>query len=151
MPSIPVTPLAAAVLDRLEVAAGLNVFAAGKVDAPVDSNAQAYPFAVLYPAPGSPAVPSLSGPTDSLDWRFQITCGGGDVTRALKAVDAARAALTDWEPGVIPTAGASVGRVQELDDYQPGPPAQEGAEPRSRWSTALLFTAPVTILEGGQT
>lgn len=64
------------------------------IDPPLDDDKRVHAYAVYYPGGGFAHAQLACGGTDSLDWTFQITCAGGDRTRALWSVNKVRAALS---------------------------------------------------------
>lgn len=61
---------------------------------PLDDDGRVHAYAVYYPSPGWAHALLAGGETDSLDWSFQVTCAGGDRTRALWCADKLRTALS---------------------------------------------------------
>lgn len=84
-----------AVWARLETVSGVNAYD-GEVPArpPVDSDSRVSSYAVLYYSPGRRYASALNGAQGSVDGTFQVTCVGGDPTRALWCVDRVIESLT---------------------------------------------------------
>jgi hypothetical protein len=61
---------------------------------PLDPDGRVRAYAVLYTSPGNLHSTSLDGGQRSLLGSVQVTCVGGDTTRALGCVDAVRSGLT---------------------------------------------------------
>lgn len=138
--ALAVRTLTDAVVAHLRAASPqLGVFDAGVDRAPSDPDGRAHPFVVVWPAPGTADQDRLTAALSGIVWRFQVTCAGGDRTRAAAAVDAARQALTGQR---ITIAAAHVGRAREIGDA--GPLTEEREADPSRWSTALVYSLHVT-------
>lgn len=138
----------AAVHARLGVTLGPRNAFIGEPIATHDSDGRAHPYAALYPSPGNRRSVSLSGPSDQVRLTFQVTAAGGDIARALRAIDRVRAALTDAEPGVV---GLCTGPLSEPDGYDPGPVRHDTALTPSRHYSPLLWTGLIWLPEGGTT
>lgn len=139
--------LVAAVRDRITAISPTVDAFAGEPDARMDSDRRAHAYAAVYASPGNQHHLDLGQAADVLTWQFQVTCAGGDSQRALRAVRAVRAALTDWRP-VLP--GYSCGVVREEPSFIPPPLAPDGPGTQPpRWRTFLLFTLTLTVPQGG--
>lgn len=100
----------------------------------VDADTRAHPYAVLYPSPGTPDRMPNANVADALLWSCQITCAGGDVDRALRAVDRVR----DRLDGVrLTIAGLQVGVLREPEFATAGPLREDRDVQPSRWYAAL--------------
>jgi hypothetical protein len=82
---------------------------------PSDTDGRVRAYAVLYTGAGNLMASSLDGGQSCLLGSFQVTCVGGDPSRALACVDAVRAAV----PGVVSVAGLS--RVIRAVEEDAGP------------------------------
>jgi hypothetical protein len=79
---------------------------------PMDPDGRVRAYAVLYASAGNLMASALDGGQRCLLGSFQVTCVGGDTSRALGCVDAVRASL----PGVVTVDGvARVIRAKEED------------------------------------
>ena len=136
----------AAVHARLGVTLGTRNAFIGEPIATHDSDGRAHPYAALYPSPGWQHGIHLAREIDQALLAFQVTAAGGDVDRALRAIDRVRAALTGWAPDVP---GLCCGPLGEPDSYDPGPLTHDADETPSRWSSPLLFTGLIWLPEGG--
>lgn len=97
----PVASLADPVWTLIDAVANVNTYDGEIVDSegvpidpPLDDDERVHAYAVYYPGAGFAHAQLACGGTDSLDWTFQVTCVGGDRTRALWCVNKIRAALT---------------------------------------------------------
>jgi hypothetical protein len=151
---IDVGPLSAAVLARLQAgntaSSKLLVFH-GQVGATdwqgtavtlADGDGRAHPYAVVYPSPGMADRMPLANVADGLLWSAQITCAGGDVDRALRAVDRVRDRLDGIR---LTVAGVQVGVMREPEFATAGPVREDRDVQPSRWYAALpweLYTIP---------
>lgn len=96
-----VSDLADPVWTLIDAVANVNTYDGDFVDAdgkpvspPLDDDKRVHAYAVYYPSPGWAHALLACGGTDSLDWSFQVTCAGGDRTRALWCIEQIRNALT---------------------------------------------------------
>ena len=117
----------------LQAAPHLDAFD-GDVDARMDSDGRAHPYAVLWAGPGrdNPDEERESGNGEALVWTFQVTAAGGDVARCRRAVDRTLGALLRKQP--FPGGGFirlenDLGTEREDRDVSP-----------SRWFVPLLFS-----------
>lgn len=124
---------AAAVIALLEAVPHLDVFD-GDVDAQMDGDGRAHPYAVLWASPGrdDPAEERESGPAEALVWTFQITAAGGDVARCRRATARVLRALLGKR--LMPEGG-----FMRLD-FDPGPEREDRDVAPSRWFVPLVFT-----------
>ena len=107
-----VSPVAVATYGLLQAIQHLNTFDTElPTDPPLDDDGRVHPYAVFFPGGGNAFGDRLNkgAPTD-LKWDFRVLFVGGDMTRALWALDKIRAQLT----GARPTGGAQLKEV--LDD-----------------------------------
>lgn len=100
----------------LDGTAGVNTYD-GEVpkSPPTDEDGRVSSYAVLYYSPGRRYASSMEGRQVSIDGTFQVTCVGGDPTRALWAVDRVIDTLT---AAVVTIDG--VQRRIRLDEIDPG-------------------------------
>lgn len=109
-------PLADQVHELLEATANLTVFR-GEAGEPVmgeDGTVNAY--VVGYYGAGAPHVRRLGGRPRNLAWSFQLTCVGGDDTKALWCVDEIRTALIGKR---LDVEGRVTGLLREVGDTGP--------------------------------
>lgn len=85
----------------IDAIANVNTYDGDFVDAdgkpvnpPADGDGRVHAYAVYYPGPGWAHALLGCGGTDSLDFTFQVTCAGGDRTRALWCIQQVRDALS---------------------------------------------------------
>jgi hypothetical protein len=117
---------------KLDAIVGVNVYDGEVVDAngeatnpPYDTDGRVHAYAILYMAPGNRYAGSLNGAQTSLDGSFQVTCAGGDQTRALWCVDKVRTALigtsvtVDGVTRYIRAREEDPGPLRRDDDVQP--------------------------------
>ncbi len=110
----------------LDGIAGINAYD-GEVPAtpPLDPDKRVHAYAVLYVSGGRPAGLMLSATQDSLFSGFQVTCVGGDPTRALWCLDKVRTALVgafvtvDGHEHQITAGEFDPGPVRRDDDVTP--------------------------------
>lgn len=83
-----------AVWAKLNAITGVNAYD-GEVpgNPPTDLDGRVHAYAVLYASPGNLYASALDGSQATLLGSFQVTCVGGDPTRALWCVDKVRTAL----------------------------------------------------------
>lgn len=101
----------------------------------LDPDGAVHQYAAFYWGSGQRVSGNLTGVVDATDWSFQVTCTGGDPTRAMACVDAITNALTGQRlpvPGA-PSTGLLVetggsGDVREDRDARP-----------SRWWVAITY------------
>jgi hypothetical protein len=127
-----IAPVAAATYALLQAIPDLHVFDTElPSNPPLDPDKRVHPYAVFFPGGGNAFGDRLNQdtPTD-VAWRCRILFVGGDMTRALWALDKIRAALT----GTRPTGGARLKEV--LDDVTIR--TETGVVP-SRTSGAILY------------
>ena len=136
MPAVDLEVLVAAVITRLGATLGAAHVFDGEVNAVMDSDGRAHPYAVVHVSPGNLHSLDLAGIHDVLDWRFQVTAAGGDPSRARRAIVRVRDALTGHD---LVVASGVVGRVVEDPDYQPGPLREDRDVAPSRWYAPLQF------------
>jgi len=107
-----ITPVAQATYALLQAIPDLNTFDTElPTDPPRDSDGRVHPYAVFFPGGGRAFGDRLNQDTATdLAWDFRVLFVGGDMTRALWALDKIRAALT----GARPSGGARLKEV--LDD-----------------------------------
>lgn len=101
MSAVDVSALADPVWELIKAIAGVNAFDGeivdengNRVEPPADPDGRVHAYAVYYPSAGWAHALLACGGTDSLDWTFQVTCVGGDRTRALWCVERVRGALS---------------------------------------------------------
>lgn len=82
---------------------------------PLDTDGRVAAYAVLFTSPGNLSASALDGGQRCLYGSVQVTCVGGDPSRALGCVDAVRAAL----PGYVTVDGLA--RVIRAKEEDPGP------------------------------
>lgn len=100
-------------LDALAALAGIDAYDA-EVPAtpPLDPDGRVRAYAVLYTSPGNLSASALDGGQRCLLGSVQVTCVGGDPSRALGVVDTVRAGL----PGSVTVDGlVRVIRAREED------------------------------------
>lgn len=103
-----------------------------RVAPPSDLDGRVHAYAVLYASPGRELALILDGTGDTLDATFQVTCVGGDRTRALGCVEAVRSVLTGaWilDGTAMLTEVVDPGALRRDDDVSP-----------PRFWAPLLFT-----------
>jgi hypothetical protein len=107
-----VTPVANAVLALLEAIDDLNVYDGELItNPPLDPDGRVHPYAVFFGGGGNAFGDRLNKDTATdMSWTCRVLFVGGDMTRAIWALDRIRAALT----GKRPTGGARLKEV--LDD-----------------------------------
>lgn len=110
--------LHAATLARLRGLSTVNVYDSTVPDSPpADTDRRVFPYAVLWPIPGS--VPDAArnlehDPDGSLMWDARVTVASGDPFWTLQALDLVRARLEGWRPapgsvlGEVETGGVTV-------------------------------------------
>lgn len=120
---------------RLWAVPNLDVHVGEVKAARLDPDGRAHPYAVLWASPGTRHADSLAGRVDRGVWSVQVTCAGGDDTRALWAVSRVLTALSGVRlfPGM--------GLLNPDDTYQPGTVREDTDVTPSRWYVPLLFTA----------
>lgn len=144
MTAVDVSALADPVWALLDGLSGVNAFDGEFVDAtgqPVDMSMTPYAdddgrvhaYAVYFPSSGWAHALLACGGTDSLDWSFQITCAGGDRTRALWCVSKVRGVLS----GARVTVGGQGLLIREIGD--PGPIRRDDKVSPTRFYLPLLF------------
>ncbi|WP_210651343.1 hypothetical protein [Nocardioides sp. SYSU D00065] len=110
----------------LDAVPGINTYD-GEVPStpPLDEDDRVHAYAVLYVSAGRRAALMLDGTQSSLFSGFQVTCVGGDPTRALWCVDQVRAALlgasvtVDDREHLITASETDPGPVRRDDDVTP--------------------------------
>jgi hypothetical protein len=108
----------------LDGIAGVNAFDGEVTDPPLDTDGRVHAYAVYYPDPAHARSNRAGGTPNTLDWGCQVTCVGGDRTRALWCVDKVRAALTgrrvtiDGRRGVLAEVG-NPGPIRRDTDVSP--------------------------------
>lgn len=98
---------------RLQAVTGIDVYDA-EVPAtpPLDPDGRVRAYAVLHASPGNLMASGLDGGQNCLLGSVQVTCVGGDPSRALGCIDAVRSGL----PGVVTVDGLTrVIRAREED------------------------------------
>lgn len=144
MTAVPVEDLADPVWALLDAIENVNAFDGDFVDADgapvnmkappyVDPDGRVHAYAVYYPGPGWAHALLSCGGTDSLDWTFQVTCAGGDRTRALWCVTQVRNALTGH---TVDVGGQALG-IREVGN--PGPVRRDDGVSPARFYTPLIF------------
>jgi len=91
---------------------------------PVDPDGRVHAYAVLYASPGNQFSTTLTGGQSALLGSFQVTCVGGDPTRALWCVDKVRTAMAttvtlDGRAYPIRAREEDPGTVRRDDDVAP--------------------------------
>lgn len=119
---------------RLQAAMGDDAYDA-EVPAtpPQDSDGRVRAYAVLYASPGNLFASALDGGQRALLGSVQVTCVGGDPSRALGCVDAVRAGLT----GTVTVDGVS--RVIRAREEDLGPLRVDQATGAPRYYAPLEF------------
>jgi hypothetical protein len=132
MTGVTIEQAAAAILDLLRTAPGLDVFD-GEVKAKMDSDGKAHPYAVLWAGPGrdNPAETRESDTGRALVWAFQVTAAGGDVARCRRAVTRTLGVLLNVRP--FPDGG-----LIKLD-FDPGTEREDRDVQPTRWYVPLAF------------
>lgn len=110
----------------LEAVVGINAYD-GEVPKtpPLDDDGRVHAYAVLYTFGGRPTGLTLDAAETSLFTGFQVTCVGGDPTRALWCLDKVRNALVgaevtvDERPYSITASEVDPGPVRRDDDVTP--------------------------------
>lgn len=122
------------VTSKLDAVPGLNRLDDATGQVPMDPDGRAHPYCVLYTGSGhSPeTAESLCGGAGEFDWRFQITCAGGDIDRAEWALTRARGALLRTR--LTPDSGI----VRE--DYAPDFAIQDTDVAPARWYFPVIYT-----------
>jgi hypothetical protein len=135
-----VLELSAAVEQLLATGAPLVDVYTGSVPDTVrlDDDGRAHVYAVIYPFPGQGTRNNLAGALDGVDWPFQVTCAGGDYTRALACLDAVRGALTGKRLP-LPAGRSDTALLGEIGNA--GQIREDSTAHPSRWWTALIFGA----------
>lgn len=89
-----VRPISDQVWDQLQTLTAVNLFD-GEVPGspPLDPDGRVHAYAVFYPGIGRGYSNRGGGTAHSLNWGCQVTCVGGDRTRALWCVDQVRGVL----------------------------------------------------------
>lgn len=101
----------------LDAVAGVNAYD-GEVPKtpPLDDDGRVAAYAVLYYSPGRQYASAMDGQQVSRDSVFQVTCVGGDPTRAIWCTDAVSAALV----GAVVTIEGVTRQIRASED-DPGP------------------------------
>lgn len=139
MTAVDVATLADPVWDLIDAVTNVNTYDAeiinadGSTEPPKDADGRVHAYAVYYPGPGWAHALLGCGGTDSLDWSFQVTCVGGDRTRALWCVGKIRAALA----GKTITVGGQKLTIREVGD--PGPVRRDDDVTPPRHHVPILF------------
>lgn len=135
------TNLAAVVQLLQDNAPRVTIYDRGVPDAgiPVDPDGRVHVYAALYPQATRATTSNFATDVDGHGWGFQVTCVGGDVTRALACVDAVTAAL-DGRPLPLP-GGAPTTFLQQIGDS--GPVREDRDANPSRWWLALTYAVYV--------
>jgi hypothetical protein len=104
------------VWDRMDTVTAVDVYD-GEAPAtpPLDPDGRVRAYAVLYASPGRLYASALDGGQRSILGSFQVTCVGGDDSRALGCTDEIRAGLI----GAVTVDGVT--RVIRARDEDPGP------------------------------
>jgi hypothetical protein len=110
----------------LDAVTGVNSYD-GEVpkNPPRDEGGRVHAYAVLYMGPGRPTGLTLDATQSSLFAGFQVTCVGGDPTRALWCLDKVRGALVgafitvDGREHQITASEFDPGSVRRDDDVTP--------------------------------
>lgn len=134
-------PLHEAVRDRLDEHPFLDTFIGRPVPV-LDGDNLARPYAAVWPSPGVHRAPALAGPADVVPVRLQVTAGGGDMPRCLRAANRVRLQLLGWAPAMP---GHSLGALAEDPDYVPPPPidSDQVGDP-ARYTVPLFFVTTIT-------
>lgn len=110
----------------LDATAGVNTYDAEVPrQPPADPDGRVASYAVLYYSPGRRYASAMDGRQVSLDGTFQVTCVGGNPTRALWCVDqvitqlAGAAVTVDGAPRRIRVVEDDPGTVRRDDDVTP--------------------------------
>jgi hypothetical protein len=82
---------------------------------PLDPDGRVRAYAVLYASPGALSASALDGNQRTILGSVQVTCVGGDPSRALKCIDAVRSGLS----GYVTVDGLT--RVVRAREDDPGP------------------------------
>lgn len=126
---------------RVTVFDGEIVDAEGNPSAPpVDEDGRAAAHAVFYPGPGHAESLMLDETPDTLTWTGQVTCVGGDRTRALWCADQVRGVLTGWR---VTAHGGQLVPLMEPDGADPGVVRRDDTVQPSRFYVPLLFTTTI--------
>lgn len=121
-------------LEQLESVVGVDVYDAEVPATPRQlSDGRVAAYAVLYASPGNLYASALDGGQGALLGSFQVTCVGGDVSRALACVDAVRTAM------VGPVDVDGVTRVIRAREFDPGPVRPDDGAWPPRWFVPLEF------------
>jgi hypothetical protein len=129
----PVDDLADPVWTLIDNVTNVDAFDAEDPAPTFDGDGRVHAYAVYYPSPGWAHALLGCGGTDSLDWTFQVTCVGGDRTRALWCVSKIRAALTGQRVSI----GGQLLTIQEIGN--PGPIRRDDNETPPRFYAPLTF------------
>lgn len=105
-----------------------------RVRPPADDDGRVHAYAVYYPSPGRSHSRRHGAARSNLDWSFQVTCAGGDRTRALWCVTQVRNAL----------AGARVGGNRITEGFDPGPLRRDDDVKPPRFYLPLQFSLRLT-------
>lgn len=119
---------------RLDALTGFDAYDA-EVPAtpPLDPDGRVRAYAVLYAGPGELYASALDGGQRCLLGSVQVTCVGGDPSRALGCVDAVRTGLT----GTVTVDGAT--RVIRAKEQDTGPLRVDQATGAPRYYAPLEF------------
>lgn len=133
--------IVAALEARLRAAAPLVNVYVGEVpqDPENDPDGRVHVYAVIWPGPGVPTQDRLVPIVDGLLWSGQVTCVGGDTTRALACADAVSDALTGHTLNI---GGVRTGYLREIGD--PGPAREDRDARPPRWFVPLTFQLHAT-------
>jgi hypothetical protein len=145
--AIPLSGYYDAVLDLLAGHIGQGGAFLGEPLAVTDEDGAARPYAALYPSPGNRRSVSLSGPSEEVRLTFQVTAAGGDIARALRAIDRVRAALTDV--GAASSLACAPARCPSRTATTPARVRHDTALTPSRHYSPLLWTGLIWLPEGG--
>lgn len=72
----------------------VNLYRGRVVNPPADEEGNVHAYAVLFDSPGRRSGSRVGAVRDQFDGTFQVTCAGGDPTKALWCVDMVAARLT---------------------------------------------------------
>lgn len=130
-----VRPIADQVWASLQTLTNVSLFDGEVSQPPLDADGRVHAYAVYYPAAGRGYSNRAGATLQGLNWGCQITCVGGDRTRALWCVDQVRSVLD----GVRVTSGGRRARLNEVTPEETPVRRDEGVSP-VRFYLPLLYS-----------
>ena len=119
-----VLTLSEVVWQLLDGIANVNAFDGEVTNPPLDPDGRVHAYAVYYPNPGHAHSLRAGRTAHTLNWGCQVTCVGGDRTRALWCIQKVRTALTgarlviDGRRSILTEIG-NPGPLRRDDDVSP--------------------------------